>query len=81
VDDEVRASDAERVEERIERAGVEAVVARDVEGLIGEAVARQVERDGAVGFVELRKDVSVEVRAAWAFRSVESVPTVAEMTS
>jgi hypothetical protein len=62
VDDEVGAPDAERVEERIERAGVEVVVVRDVEGLIGEAVAREVERDRAVGLAKLGEDVAVEVR-------------------
>jgi hypothetical protein len=65
MDDEVRAPDAERVEERIERAAVKWVVVRDVEGLIGEAIARQVERDGAVGLAELGEDVAVEVRRGW----------------
>ena len=60
---EVRVVDAERAEECVEGVGVEVVVVRDVEGLVGEAVARQVERDGAVGLAELGEDVAVEVRA------------------
>jgi len=62
---EVRVVDAERAEECVEGVGVEVVVVRDVEGLVGEAVARQVERDGAVGLAELGEDVAVEVRAGW----------------
>ncbi len=62
---EVCVADAERVEECVERVGVEVVVVRGVEGLIGEAVARQVERDGAVGLAELGEDVAIEVAAGW----------------
>jgi len=53
--------DAERVEECVEGVGVEVVVVGDVEGLVAEAAARQVERDGALGFPELGEDIAVEV--------------------
>ena len=59
----MRVADVERGEEAVEHVGVEVVVVRDVERFVGEAVAWEVERDGAVGFGELREDVAVEVGA------------------
>jgi hypothetical protein len=47
--DEVRVVDAERVEEAVEDVGEEVEVAGDVEGFVGEAIAGEVDRDGAVG--------------------------------
>ncbi len=34
-------------------------------GFVGEAVAREIEGDGAVGFGQCREDVAVEVGAGW----------------
>ena len=49
----------------VERVGIEVVVVREVERFVGEAVAREVERDGSVGLAELGEDVAVEVVAGW----------------
>ena len=49
----------------VEHVGVEVVVVPDVERFVGEAVAWEVERDGAVGFGELGEDVAPEVGGSW----------------
>ena len=62
---EVGVADVEGCEQAAEHVGVEVASVRDAEWFVGEAVARQVERDGAVGLAELGEDVAVEVRAGW----------------
>jgi len=62
---EVGVADVERVEEAVEDVGVEVEAVADVERFAREAVAREVERDGALGLAELGEDVAVEVAAGW----------------
>ena len=57
-----------------ERVCVGVVVVDDVEGFIGEAVARQLDRDCTVGLAELGEDVAVEVRAGWEAVEEASLP-------
>jgi hypothetical protein len=65
VDDEVGVVNVERVEEAFEDAFVEGEVVLGVEGFVREAVAREVDGDGAVGFGELRHDVAPQVGGGW----------------
>ena len=64
----MRVADVERVEEAVEHVGEEVVVVRGVEGLVGEAVAWEVDGDEAVGFGEGGDDVAVEVGGDWRWR-------------
>ena len=57
---EVGVADVERVEEAVGDVGVEVEAVADVERFAREAVAREVERDGALGLAELGEDVAVE---------------------
>ena len=63
VDCEVGTTNVERVEETFEDVLEEGEVVVGVEGFVGEAVAWEVDGDGAVGFGENGEDVAVEVGA------------------